>query len=53
MGQTDDAAKVAVFLASEDSGWITGERFCVNDRAWERAPRQGPCSVDDGGFETE
>src|SRR5579862_8262037 len=25
IGQTDDVAKVALFLASEDSGWITGE----------------------------
>lgn len=27
LGQPDDIAKVAVFLASEDSGWITGERL--------------------------
>jgi 3-oxoacyl-[acyl-carrier protein] reductase len=26
VGQPDDIAKVAVFLASDDSGWITGER---------------------------
>ena len=25
VGQPDDIAKVALFLASEDSGWITGE----------------------------
>ena len=25
VGQPDDVAKVAVFLASEDSGWISGE----------------------------
>jgi 3-oxoacyl-[acyl-carrier protein] reductase len=25
IGQTDDIAKVAVFLASDDSGWMTGE----------------------------
>jgi 3-oxoacyl-[acyl-carrier protein] reductase len=26
-GQPDDIAKVAVFLASEDSGWLTGEKI--------------------------
>ena len=26
-GQPDDIAKVAVFLASDDSGWLTGERI--------------------------
>ena len=26
-GQPDDIAKVAVFLASEDAGWLTGERL--------------------------
>jgi hypothetical protein len=25
-GQPDDIARVAVFLASEDSAWLTGER---------------------------
>jgi 3-oxoacyl-[acyl-carrier protein] reductase len=24
-GQPDDIGKVAVFLASDDSGWVTGE----------------------------
>ncbi|MEJ2625834.1 MAG: glucose 1-dehydrogenase [Pseudolabrys sp.] len=27
LGQPDDIARVAVFLASEDSGWLTGERL--------------------------
>lgn len=27
LGQPDDVARVAVFLASEDSGWLTGERI--------------------------
>jgi 3-oxoacyl-[acyl-carrier protein] reductase len=27
MGQPDDIAKVAVFLASDQSSWITGERL--------------------------
>jgi 3-oxoacyl-[acyl-carrier protein] reductase len=27
LGQPDDIAQVAVFLASEDSGWLTGERI--------------------------
>jgi len=26
-GQTDDIAKVAVFLASDDAGWVTGEEL--------------------------
>jgi 3-oxoacyl-[acyl-carrier protein] reductase len=30
IGQPDDIAKVAVFLASEDSGWITGETLLVS-----------------------
>jgi 3-oxoacyl-[acyl-carrier protein] reductase len=30
MGQPDDIAKVAVFLASDDAGWITGERLAVS-----------------------
>jgi 3-oxoacyl-[acyl-carrier protein] reductase len=29
VGAPDDIAKVAVFLASDDSGWITGERIGV------------------------
>jgi 3-oxoacyl-[acyl-carrier protein] reductase len=29
-GQPEDIAKVAVFLASEDSGWITGELLLVS-----------------------
>ena len=27
LGQPDDIARVAVFLASEDSAWLTGERL--------------------------
>jgi 3-oxoacyl-[acyl-carrier protein] reductase len=30
LGQPDDIAKVAVFLASEDSGWISGERIVTS-----------------------
>jgi 3-oxoacyl-[acyl-carrier protein] reductase len=30
IGQPDDIAKVAVFLASDDSQWITGERITVS-----------------------
>ncbi|MGO4685322.1 SDR family NAD(P)-dependent oxidoreductase [Hyphomicrobium sp. 2TAF46] len=29
VGQPDDVAKVAVFLASDQSGWVTGERIVV------------------------
>lgn len=29
-GQPNDIAKVAVFLASDDSGWITGEKISVS-----------------------
>ena len=29
LGTADDIAKAAVFLASEDSGWITGEELLV------------------------
>lgn len=29
-GRPDDIAKVAVFLASDDAGWITGERLAVS-----------------------
>ena len=27
IGQPNDIAKVAVFLASDDAGWMTGERL--------------------------
>jgi 3-oxoacyl-[acyl-carrier protein] reductase len=27
IGQPDDIAKIAVFLASDDAGWMTGERI--------------------------
>jgi len=30
VGQPDDIAKVAVFLASDDSAWVTGERLMVS-----------------------
>jgi 3-oxoacyl-[acyl-carrier protein] reductase len=30
IGQPDDVARVAVFLASDDSGWISGERLAVS-----------------------
>jgi len=30
MGQPDDIARVAVFLASDDSGWLTGERLIAS-----------------------
>jgi 3-oxoacyl-[acyl-carrier protein] reductase len=30
MGQPEDIAKVAVFLASDDSAWITGEKIAVS-----------------------
>ncbi len=33
VGEVDDIAKVAVFLASEDSGWITGEVLPVGGGA--------------------
>jgi len=29
LGTADDIAKAALFLASEDSGWITGEELLV------------------------
>ena len=29
IGQPEDIAKVAVFLASDDAGWITGEKITV------------------------
>jgi 3-oxoacyl-[acyl-carrier protein] reductase len=30
LGQPDDIARVAVFLASDDSGWLTGERVVAS-----------------------
>ena len=30
IGQPQDVATVATFLASEDSGWITGETFLTS-----------------------
>ena len=32
LGQPDDIAKVAVFLASDEAGWLTGERIAVVGR---------------------
>ena len=29
IGTVDDVAKAALFLASDDSGWITGEELLV------------------------
>ena len=29
IGQPDDVARVALFLASDESGWVTGERITV------------------------
>jgi len=30
MGQPDDIARVALFLASDDSAWLTGERITAS-----------------------
>jgi len=30
IGQPEDIAPVAVFLASPDSGWVTGETFYIS-----------------------
>jgi 3-oxoacyl-[acyl-carrier protein] reductase len=30
-GQPEDIAKAAVFLASDDAAWITGEQISVSD----------------------
>jgi 3-oxoacyl-[acyl-carrier protein] reductase len=30
IGQPDDIARVAVFLASDDSAWLTGERLMAS-----------------------
>ena len=30
IGQPEDVARVAAFLASEDSGWVTGETLLVS-----------------------
>ena len=29
-GQPDDIAKIAVFLASSDSGWLTGDKVVAS-----------------------
>lgn len=34
MGQPEDIARVAVFLASDSSGWVTGERLTVSGGYW-------------------
>jgi 3-oxoacyl-[acyl-carrier protein] reductase len=31
LGQPEDIAPIAVFLASEDSGWLTGETLVASD----------------------
>ena len=36
IGQPDDIARVAVFLASDDSSWLTGERLSRDSRAAQR-----------------
>ncbi len=52
VGQTDDIAPAAVFFASDDSKWITGETLliagrhdrkqsCVNHRCFEKALAEG------------
>jgi 3-oxoacyl-[acyl-carrier protein] reductase len=30
IGQPDDIARIAVFLASDDSAWLTGERLTAS-----------------------
>jgi len=40
LGQPDDIAKVALFLASDDSGWLTGERLQASGRL--NPPGLGP-----------
>ena len=30
IGQPDDIARVAVFLASDDAAWLTGERIAAS-----------------------
>jgi 3-oxoacyl-[acyl-carrier protein] reductase len=30
IGQPDDIARVAVFLASDDASWLTGERLAAS-----------------------
>jgi 3-oxoacyl-[acyl-carrier protein] reductase len=30
LGQPDDIARIAVFLASDDAGWVTGERLTAS-----------------------
>src|SRR5207237_564321 len=43
LGQPQDIAPVAAFLASSDSGWITGEiGQCAGGRRWSRS---GPGTV--------
>ena len=32
IGKPDDIAPAAVFFASEDSSWITGETLCITGR---------------------
>jgi 3-oxoacyl-[acyl-carrier protein] reductase len=30
LGQPDDIARIAVFLASDDAAWVTGERLSAS-----------------------
>ena len=34
VGNVDDVADIAVFLASDASGWITGQSVDANDRSF-------------------
>ena len=38
IGQPQDIAPVAVFLASDDSGWVTGETFTCPAAIGNRSP---------------
>jgi NAD(P)-dependent dehydrogenase (short-subunit alcohol dehydrogenase family) len=44
IGQPDDIARIAVFLASDDSAWLTGERLAASGSATgkQRALSDGP-----------
>ena len=43
IGKPDDIAKVALFLASDQSGWVTGERISVS--GGQREPPGGRGSL--------
>ena len=40
IGQPDDIARVAVFLASDDSAWLTGERLTASPATGKGAARR-------------